>query len=64
MSLSSRLGICDGGSGSGTGLVRVLRHLPVGIFMEMPKSYSFITKLKGRIFDKIELNVIFADLGL
>jgi len=64
MSLSSPLGICDVGSGSGKGFVRVLRHFPVGIFMEMPKIYSFITKLKGSIFDKIELNVISADLGL
>lgn len=43
---------------------RVLRHFPVGIFIEMPKLYSFITKLKCRVFDKIELNVISADLRL
>jgi hypothetical protein len=64
ISLNSPLGLCDGGSGNGTGFVRVLWHFPVSTFMEMPKLYSFITKLKGRIFDKIELNAISADLGL
>jgi hypothetical protein len=53
ISVSSPLGICDGRSGT---------H--VGIYMEMPNTYSFITKLKGRTFDKIELNVTSADLGL
>ena len=64
ISLSSLLGICDGGSGNGTAFVRVFRHFPVGIFMEMPNIYSLITKIIGRIFDKIELNAISADLGL
>jgi hypothetical protein len=65
ISLSSPLGICDGGSGNGTGfLFRAIWHFPVGIFMEIPNIYSFMDKLKGRIFDKIELNAISADLGL
>jgi hypothetical protein len=53
ISLSSPLRKCDGRRGT---------H--VGIFMEMPNTYSFVTELKSRTFDKIELNVTPADLGL
>ena len=64
ISLRSALDMCDGASGNGAGFVRVPWHFAVGIFMEMPNIYLFITKLKGRIFDKIEPKAISADLGL